>query len=276
LSTEFYLPQIPQTVPVPISPSSSMGATAISSSVDRQKINVPDFLIECKYSPWCSSAGKRVFDLVCVIPALIVLSPMLLLVAIAVRLTSSGPVIFRQQRAGQNRKLFTIYKFRTMVQNSESIGPRHTAKGDPRITPIGNFLRRFKLDEFPQLYNVLRGDMSLVGPRPKLADHEHTEMVCRPGVTGAATLAFRDEQRILCEVPTEQLEEFYKTHVIPLKISLDAEYMQKATLVSDLRILCVTFFRRGSCLTHRDLVLRTKGRGNRVNSSGLVVAVTGD
>ena len=196
-------------------------------------------------SPWCASAAKRAFDLACVLPALVLISPLLAAVAIAVRLTSSGPIIFRQQRAGRHRKLFTIYKFRTMVENSEAIGPGHTAKGDPRITPVGNLLRRFKLDELPQLYNVVRGDMSLVGPRPKLPHHDRTAITSRPGVTGAATLAFRDEQRILCEVPAERLEAFYQEHVIPQKIQLDADYMSGATLVSDVKILLATILRIG-------------------------------
>lgn len=198
-----------------------------------------------RLSRWCISDWKRVFDLVCVTPALLLASPFLALVAIAVRLSSPGPVIFRQQRAGQHRKLFTIYKFRTMVENSEAIGPGHTAKDDPRITPVGNLLRRFKLDELPQLYNVLRGDMSLVGPRPKLPHHDHTFMVCRPGVTGAATLAFSDEQHILCSVPAHQLEAFYQEHVIPRKIQLDAEYMSTASLGTDVKMLLKTVLRIG-------------------------------
>src|SRR5665213_3598955 len=196
-------------------------------------------------SPWCASLWKRAFDLICIVPALILISPILGIIAIAVRLTSPGPVIFRQQRAGWHRKLFTIYKFRTMVENSEAIGPEHTANGDPRITPIGRFLRRLKLDELPQLYNVLRGDMSLVGPRPKLPHHDHTLMLCRPGVTGAATLAFRDEQHILCNVPAERLEAFYQEYVVPRKIQLDANYMSRATLSTDISVLFATVLRAG-------------------------------
>lgn len=210
-------------------------------------------------SPWCTSTQKRAFDLLCVTPALVLLGPVLGLIAFAVRLSSEGPIIFRQQRVGQHRRLFTIYKFRTMIENSEAIGPGHTATGDPRITRVGKFLRRFKLDEFPQLYNVLRGDMSLVGPRPKLADHEHTSMPCRPGVTGAATLAFRNEQHILCEVDRTQIESFYRRHVVPLKIYLDAQYMWSATLFSDLRILFATVLQVGDHLTHDDLLMHATG-----------------
>ncbi len=228
-------------------------------------------------SPWCTSVGKRVFDLTCVTPALMLIAPILGMVAIGIRLTSPGPIIFRQQRAGKDRKPFIIYKFRTMLHNSETMGPGHTAKGDPRITPIGNFLRRFKLDELPQLYNVLRGDMSLVGPRPKLPHHEHTLMACRPGVTGAATLAFRDEQHILCEVPAERLEAFYKENVVPLKIKLDTDYMQRATLASDISVLFATVLRSGRHLTHQDLVACTDRSSIVLNSRPhLATEVAGD
>ncbi len=205
-------------------------------------------------SSWCASNWKRGFDLLCIIPGLILVSPVLALTAIAVRLTSPGPIIFRQQRVGRNRKLFTIYKFRTMVENSEAMGPGHTAKGDPRITFAGSVLRRFKLDELPQLYNVLRGDMSLVGPRPKLPNHDPAGMACRPGVTGAATLAFRYESRILSEVPAERIEGFYQQYIVPHKLRLDSEYMERATVLSDIRLLLATVFRIGDHITHEDLM----------------------
>jgi lipopolysaccharide/colanic/teichoic acid biosynthesis glycosyltransferase len=205
-------------------------------------------------SPWCASVWKRWFDLLCIIPGIILISPVLGMIAIAVRMTSPGPVIFRQQRVGRNRKLFTIYKFRTMVENSEAIGPAHTAKGDPRITFVGSVLRRFKLDEFPQLYNVLRGDMSLVGPRPKLPDHDPAPMACRPGVTGAATLAFRHESRILSEVPAGRIEGFYQEYISPHKLKLDSEYMHRATILSDIGVLFATVLRTGEPITHDELV----------------------
>lgn len=279
LSTEFYLPQIPKSGVIQnvliATPDSTWNnaATNLVDTKEARRIESRDI----RFSSWCASPWKRIFDLVCVAPALVLLSPVLLLVAIAVRVTSPGPVVFRQRRAGQHRKLFTIYKFRTMVENSEFIGPGHTAKGDPRITPIGNLLRRFKLDELPQLYNVLRGDMSLVGPRPKLPDHEHTQMTCRPGVTGAATLAFRDEQHVLCEVPTERLEAFYREHVVPLKIKLDAEYMRKATLFSDLNVLFATVFCGGSFHSLQELMLVSSRSVQPSNSHVYLVAEpTGD
>jgi lipopolysaccharide/colanic/teichoic acid biosynthesis glycosyltransferase len=149
--------------------------------------------------------------------------------------------------------LFTIYKFRTMVADSERSGPSHTAKDDPRITAVGKFLRRWKLDELPQLFNVLRGDMSLVGPRPKLPNHDRAVIPCRPGITGAATLAFRNEQSILSVVSAENIEAFYQERVAPLKLHLDSEYMASATVLSDLQLLCMTLLRTGRRLTHFDL-----------------------
>jgi lipopolysaccharide/colanic/teichoic acid biosynthesis glycosyltransferase len=255
LNTEIYFPSASE----PTLPASSFDAYGnIPWLVPKEKspeaeTSGRDQESRIKLSPWCASIWKRAFDLVCVAPALILISPIFGIIAIAVRLTSPGPMIFRQQRAGQHRKLFTIYKFRTMVENSETIGPGHTAKGDPRITPLGHFLRRFKLDELPQLYNVLRGEMSLVGPRPKLPNHELTPMICRPGVTGAATLAFRNEQHLLCRVPARHLETYYREHIIPLKMNLDTDYMQVATLVSDIHVLLTTVSGGGRSLTYEDL-----------------------
>ena len=205
-------------------------------------------------SPWCTSASKRAFDLACVGPSLILISPLLGMIAIVIRLTSVGPVVFRQQRAGQHGNVFTIYKFRTMIENSEAIGPEHTAKGDPRLTPFGKFLRRFKLDELPQLYNVLRGDMSLVGPRPKLPNHDCIHTACLPGVTGPATLAFRREEDILREVQPEHLSEFYQKYVLPCKVQLDAAYLNKATLAKDVGLLFATILHVGKSLTYQDLL----------------------
>lgn len=279
MSTEFYLPQMSK--PATLPPTRAVSKDVLwNGSVANRIDNLHGYSAESpsfRFSAWCASPWKRFFDLLCVIPALILLSPLLLAVALAVRLTSRGPVVFRQKRAGQHRKLFTIYKFRTMVHNSESIGPRHTAKGDPRITAVGGLLRRFKLDELPQLYNVLRGDMSLVGPRPKLPEHEHTQMVCRPGVTGAATLAFRKEQHILCEVPAERLEAFYRENLVPLKIKLDAEYMQKATFLSDLSVLFSTLFCDNSFHNLEEFMLASSREIQSANSHlHLVAEPTGD
>lgn len=202
-------------------------------------------------SIWSTSPAKRSFDLVCVVPALLFLSPVVLAISIAVRITSDGPVFFRQERAGLKRKAFTIYKFRTMFNRIE--GPSVTKAEDPRLTRLGRFLRKHKLDEIPQLYNVLRGDMSLVGPRPKLSQFEHLEMECRPGITGAATLAFAKEEGLLKNVPLDQLDQFHIEVLSPIKKSLDQEYQRRATFFSDLDILFGTVF-RCSGFSHLELV----------------------
>ncbi|MEO6829311.1 MAG: sugar transferase [Acidobacteriaceae bacterium] len=254
MSTEIYLPQIQESLlgdnrTTPRENLSRRHQPAAQSR-DVHSQSAPAYSV----SPWCASASKRAFDLVCVIPALIVISPLLAIVAFAVWLTSPGPVIFRQQRAGRDRNLFTIYKFRTMVEDSELIGPGLTATGDPRITSIGHFLRRFKLDELPQLFNVLRGEMSLVGPRPKLPDLEWTSVPCRPGITGAATLLFRKEQHILREIPAGQISDFYAQYIAPTKVRTDAEYMKSATFQSDLHILRKTLAGGGYHATRENLV----------------------
>lgn len=213
-----------------------------------------DAIVEPVVSSWCMSPLKRIFDLACVIPALLLLAPVMLFVAILVWLTSEGPILFRQPRVGLHRRTFTIYKFRTMYHNLACAGPCVTKTGDTRLTPVGEFLRKYKLDEFPQLYNVLSGDMSLVGPRPKLPQHEHLDMHYRPGVTGAATLAFANEETMLRDVPDEMLEEFHVNVVSPIKKQLDREYQERATFTSDFRLLVDTVLKRRTCMDIRSLV----------------------
>jgi lipopolysaccharide/colanic/teichoic acid biosynthesis glycosyltransferase len=262
VSTETYISDTPAPVEVRRRLAANedipwFGSRKEPESIDRYLAGCLDDGQSYAVSPWCASIWKRAFDLICVIPALVLISPLLAIIAAAVRCTSAGPVIFRQQRAGQHRKLFTIYKFRTMAENSEAAGPGLTAIGDPRIIPIGHFLRKFKLDELPQLFNVLRGDMSLVGPRPKLPELELTLMPCRPGITGAATLLFRKEQHILREIPADQIGNFYSTYIAPAKVKLDAEYMSSANFRSDLRILRATVAGSGQHVTREALVIHT-------------------
>lgn len=169
----------------------------------------------------------------------------MMLAALLVRLGSRGPVFFRQKRMGRNGCEFTLFKFRSMRPEDGS-GSSITVSGDSRITPVGAVLRRYKLDELPQFWNVLRGDMSLVGPRPKLPHHEALHMACRPGITGVATLAFRREEEFLSGIPEDELEGFYELFVKPAKATLDCDYMASATLVSDLVVLWRTAV---SCLS---------------------------
>jgi len=199
-------------------------------------------------NPWVTSVAKRCLDCIVAALALIVLSPVMLLIMLLVRLSSPGPIFFQQRRAGVNREEFILYKFRSMrVDNAP--GPAITVSGDPRITTVGAFLRRYKLDELPQFWNVLKGNMSLVGPRPKLPHHEGLHLPYRPGVTGMATLVFRNEERILSGIPHDQLEAFYEICIKPRKAHLDLEYMQYATLGSDMKLLWRT---AASCLFGSD------------------------
>jgi lipopolysaccharide/colanic/teichoic acid biosynthesis glycosyltransferase len=143
---------------------------------------------------------------------------------------------------GRDGVLFTVFKFRTMAIDAQADGPSLTKRGDPRVTRFGGFLRKYKLDELPQLINVLRGDMSLVGPRPKLPHLEVMHMPFRPGVTGAATLAFRCEEEMLQDIPDEDLEAYYCRMIKPLKAKIDWDYMREATLASDFSLLYETAF----------------------------------
>jgi lipopolysaccharide/colanic/teichoic acid biosynthesis glycosyltransferase len=184
------------------------------------------------------------------------LIPILMAIALAVWLTSDGPVLFLQQRVGRDGRIFTIAKFRTLMETAAMRQPFTTATNQ-RFTPVGPLLRRWKLDELPQLANVLRGDMSLVGPRPKLPELTISIFPCRPGITGAATLVFAREEAVLDRVPVERLQECYHSVVLPAKEQMDAEYMGRATFVSDLRVLAETLLGRWDSST-MEALLRTE------------------
>jgi lipopolysaccharide/colanic/teichoic acid biosynthesis glycosyltransferase len=191
-------------------------------------------------SLWSLSLAKRYVDLLFAAMALLLFWPLLLVTALLVRYESPGPVIFRQKRVGRHGALFTVFKFRTMAIAGQKEGPSLTKSGDPRVTRIGRFLRKYKLDELPQLFNVLRGQMSLIGPRPKLPHLEVMRMPFRPGLTGAATLAFRREEEMLQDIPDDDLEAYYCRMIKPLKAKIDWDYMRKATLATDFALLYET------------------------------------
>jgi lipopolysaccharide/colanic/teichoic acid biosynthesis glycosyltransferase len=198
-------------------------------------------------SAWNFSAGKRILDATISAAGLVLVLPLMAIIAIAVRLTSSGPILFRQRRVGKDGKQFEILKFRTMRHRPQGGGPGVTRKGDSRITATGRVLRRVKLDELPQLFNVLRGEMSLVGPRPDLAEfcqvvrpELQRVFTLRPGLTGWATLHFRDEERLLAEVAEEQTASYYRDHILSQKAQLDLDYASRASFVGDLRIVLRT------------------------------------
>ena len=202
-------------------------------------------------SDWSVSKAKRWFDVAAVIVSLPLAIPVLLLVAVAVRLSSPGPILFVQTRVGRYGRPFRIFKFRTMIHESHQSRPLVTTRGNQRFTPVGRFLRKWKLDELPQLLNVLRADMSLVGPRPKVPDHEARLLLWRPGITGAATLVFAEEEMLFEGVPEEALEVYVQRVILPAKRQIDAEYMYRATFTSDFTILVKTLLRRWSCLIDR-------------------------
>lgn len=195
-------------------------------------------------SSWSRSVAKRLFDCICVLLALPLLIPVLLVIGLAVRLTSRGPVLFLQKRMGCHNRPFTIFKFRTMTHSENSAHNPVTTTENQRFTPVGPFLRRWKLDELPQMLNVLVGDMSMVGPRPKLPEHQVADLCCRPGITGAATIAFAREEQILARLPDHHLDDYYAKVILPFKLRLDVEYMARATFLSDLRLIIDSAVRR--------------------------------
>jgi lipopolysaccharide/colanic/teichoic acid biosynthesis glycosyltransferase len=201
-------------------------------------------LVRERVSTWSRSRTKRFFDCVCILPLTPVLVPLFLTIGLAVRLTSSGPVLFLQKRMGRNGRTFTIVKFRTLEHCENRTHNSVTTADNQRFTPVGPFLRRWKLDELPQLWNVLKGDMSLVGARPKLPEHQIGKLRCRPGITGAATIAFAREENYLARLPKHNLLEYYHERILPAKHSIDIEYTSRATFFSDLRLLIDTVLRR--------------------------------
>ncbi|HZR30017.1 MAG TPA: sugar transferase, partial [Terriglobales bacterium] len=201
-------------------------------------------------SPWCASAGKRALDFSVAAIMTVLALPLMGVIALLVKFSSPGPLLFRQRRMGRDGQEFEFLKFRTMVHGGHHNGPGVTTKGDARITTVGAFLRKWKLDELPQLFHVLSGKMSLVGPRPDLPKYFSTlnagqlrVLTLRPGLTGKASICFRHEEEVLHQAPEGELESFYVDQVLPLKIRLDLEYAQTANLMSDTRILFQTFLK---------------------------------
>lgn len=195
-------------------------------------------------SRWTQSSAKRVVDVACVLAALPMLLPLIAIIALAVRLTSRGPVLFLQKRIGRDARPFTIIKFRTMIHSDVIGNGSITTVDNQQITYVGRILRYWKMDELPQLFNVLRADMSLVGPRPKVPEQQVGYLRCRPGVTGAASIAFAREEVLLAHIPKQDLDAYYNDIVLPLKQRLDDAYMARATFMSDLQLILKTMLRR--------------------------------
>lgn len=187
--------------------------------------------------------AKRVLDFLGAVVFLTATAPLMAVAALFVRLSSPGPILFRQQRVGRNGELFWLLKFRTMHVAND--GPSVTAGGDDRVTPVGRWLRRWKLDELPQFLNVLRGEMSLVGPRPEVpryvqhyTEEQRSVLRVRPGITGVSQLAFRHEEQLLAG--QEDVETFYLCHVMPAKLQLDLRYVQERTFWGDFLLILRT------------------------------------
>lgn len=190
--------------------------------------------------------GKRVFDIVFATTGLVLLSPVFLLVAIWIKCDSPGPVFFRQKRVGLHQKDFFIHKFRTMYTDAEKRGLQITVGSDPRITPVGQFLRKYKLDEFPQLIDVVLGHMSIVGPRPevpkyvaKYPEEKRSKLfTMRPGITDWASVKFKNENDILGN--STDPEKTYVEEILPIKISYYEKYFDEASVTTDLKIIFLT------------------------------------
>ncbi len=190
---------------------------------------------------------KRAFDFIFSFIGLILLSPIFLIISLLIALSSKGGVFYKQTRVGKNNKDFKVYKFRSMIVDADKKGLLSIGKDgrDPRITKIGYILRKYKLDELPQLINVLKGDMSLVGPRPEvrkyvdLYDDKQKEILkVRPGITDIASITFRNENDLLSQNPNP--EDYYIHEIMPKKISLSLEYVKTRTLIKDIKLIFKT------------------------------------
>ena len=189
---------------------------------------------------------KRLFDVLCSCVGLLLLSPLLLGIALWIKIDSPGPVFFRQQRVGRGGVLFRIHKFRSMFEGAPLSGPQITIGADPRITRAGRFLRRKKLDELPQLLDVLAGTMSLVGPRPEVpryvalypAELRAKVLSVRPGITDPASVEYRDESTLLARAADP--ERVYIEQIMPAKLRRAAQYVDRMSLMTDVRLIGAT------------------------------------
>ena len=207
-----------------------------------QTADTQDVIIEPK-----RASGKRTFDFVFAIIALLLLSPLFLLGSLLAKFQSKGPVFYKAKRVGKDEASFEMYKFRTMVVNADTLGGSLTTYRDTRITPIGRFLRWTKLDELPNLINVIKGEMSLIGPRPEAPDYVkyYTEiqkqvLQVKPGMTGPSQLANRDEEAKL--KGQQDAEHYYITELMPKKLALDLHYVATQNIASDIGWLLKTLW----------------------------------
>jgi lipopolysaccharide/colanic/teichoic acid biosynthesis glycosyltransferase len=187
---------------------------------------------------------RRALDVTASSIGLVLLGPLFVLLGLVIKLGSPGPVFFRGERVGKDGKHFRVYKFRTMVANAARKGPSITAAGDPRVTRVGHFLRRKKLDELPQLINVLIGDMSLVGPRPEdpryvaIYTPEQRKALCvRPGITSLASINYRHEEKLL---QGDGWEQIYREEILPAKLQIELDYLEHRSVWRDIYVVTQT------------------------------------
>ena len=192
---------------------------------------------------------RRIFDLICALVGLILLSPLFAAIAIAIKLEDGGAVLYSQTRVGKGFRKFRLHKFRSMVQDADHLGPRLTEPCDSRVTRVGRFLRRHKLDELPQIANLLKGEMRLVGARPELEPYvemfrpQYARLLAdRPGITDPASLAYRNEHQAL---EPGGVESHYVNQVLPHKLELSLDYAARRTALSDLGVILRTAFGLG-------------------------------
>ena len=190
--------------------------------------------------------GKRLSDITASFLGIIILSPLLIIIPLLVLASSGRPIIFRQQRAGKDWKVFNLYKFRTMTAGAEKYG--YVCKEDDvRVTSIGRFLRKYKLDELPQLFNVLKGDMSLVGPRPEVlefAEYYKEQfrkiLTVKPGITDLASIQFRNEATFVGNA--ENTKDYYLKEILPRKTKINSDYLKKTNILFDIYLIFKTLF----------------------------------
>lgn len=192
-----------------------------------------------------SKISKRIFDILFSSIGLILISPILLVISIIIKITSEGPILFKQVRVGKDNKDFKILKFRTMIVDADKKGLKITVKDDPRITKIGKFLRKTKLDELPQLFNVLLGDMSFVGPRPEVrkyvdlyTEEQKQVLSVRPGITDLASIKYRNENELLDQ--STNPEDTYINEIMPSKLKINLDYVKNINLVNDIKLILLT------------------------------------
>lgn len=188
---------------------------------------------------------KRLFDFVMSLCMIVILSPILLLLSILILCTSKGPILYKQKRVTRYGKIFRIWKFRTMVKNADKIGTQVTIQGDPRITKVGKFLRKCRLDELPQLFNILFGQMSFVGPRPEVEkyvnqyqEEMYATLLVRSGVTSLASIRYKDESKLLENA--QNADEVYVNEILPEKMKYNYQYLEKINVFYDIALLFQT------------------------------------